>query len=154
MRGYTASMRLNAVLLSRIARLALRALPYGLNGLQATASEAKERVSTLARLELELARAESAAKVRVLARALGLGALALVALVFGLGAALAGAALGLATVLPEWVAALCIAGGLMLVAIMSGALAVRSAKRAGPPVPARTITQLRETVQSVRGEST
>lgn len=105
---------------------------------------------TLVQLELELAKLEVMRKVR--AAAVGAGAGAAAALFAGLMVifALAGAAAGIATVLPVWAALLIVAGGLLLLAMVGGVVALASFKKAAPPVPGQAIEEARRTKEAVQ----
>lgn len=105
------------------------------------------QVSTLARQEVELAKAELAAKGRVLGRAAGFfGAAALLALC-GLGALTALLILALDEAMPAWAAALIVT---VLMSALAGAFALLGNQRiqeAGGPVPKETIESTKEDVK-------
>jgi uncharacterized membrane protein YqjE len=120
------------------------------HGLGFAAKQFAERASTLVRLELELAALELKRKVGYLAKGIVLGLLAAVLLVFALGFGLASAAAGIATATSVWVALLIMTGGLVLVAGLLGALAVRALKRATPPVPEQALREAKLTTEALK----
>ena len=105
------------------------------------------QVSTLARQEVELAKAELAAKGRVFGRAAGFfGAAALLALC-GLGALTALLILALDEAMPAWAAALVVT---VLMLALAGAFALLGKRRieeAGAPVPKETIESTKEDIK-------
>jgi uncharacterized membrane protein YqjE len=105
-----------------------------------------EQVSTLARQEVELAKAELAAKGRIVGRAAGFfGAAALLGL-SALGALTALLILALDGAMPAWAAALVVT---IVMAALAGALAMAGKRRleqTGPPVPTQTIESTKEDI--------
>ncbi len=113
-----------------------------------------KQVSTLARNEVELAKAELSQKGKVFGIGGGMfGAAALVA-VLGLGALTAALILGLAKVVDEgWVAAL-IVGALYLA--VAGALALagrQSIRKASPLVPEQASESVKEDVEWIKRQA-
>lgn len=109
-----------------------------------------EQVTTLVRDEAELARQE----LRQKGRRVGAGAGALgtsgVLALYGGGGLVAAAILAIDQVLRPWLAALVVGAALMVTAGIA-ALAGRSQiRRSTPPVPGRTISNVREDVDAVR----
>ena len=106
-----------------------------------------QQVSTLARQEVELAKAELAAKGRVMSRAAGFfGAAALFGL-SALGALTALLILALAEAIPAWAAALVVT---VVMGVLAGLLALagkRRLERTGPPVPTEAIESTKEDIQ-------
>jgi len=106
-----------------------------------------EQATTLARKEVELAKAELALKGKRLGIGAGaFGAAALVGL-FALGALTATAILALATAMDAWLAALIVA---VVYAAIAGVLALVGKGRvqaATPPVPERAIETTKEDVE-------
>jgi uncharacterized membrane protein YqjE len=105
------------------------------------------QLSSLARQEVELAKAELAAKGRVLGRVAGLfGAAALLGLC-GLGALTALLILALDEAMPGWAAALIVT---VLMLALAGALALLGKQRleeVGVPVPKETIDSTKEDIK-------
>lgn len=112
--------------------------------------QATEQVSKLVRDEMALARAEIATKGKQAGIGAGLlGGGGLFAL-YALAALLAAAILGIAVVLPAWLAALIIGAGLLL---LSGAMALVGRGRVArgvPPVPRDTVQRVRSDIDEVR----
>jgi uncharacterized membrane protein YqjE len=109
-----------------------------------------ELVPQLVRGELALAKAELTEKGKRAGFGAGLfgggGALAL----YGLGALIAAAVLGLAEVLPGWLAALIVAVLLFVVAGVLGLVARSQVRRAVPPVPEQAVQSARLDVEAVK----
>ena len=103
-----------------------------------------QQMSTLARQEVELAKAELAAKGRVLGRTAGFfGAAALLGLC-ALGALTAMLILALAEAIPAWAAALVVT---VIMAALAGLLALAGKRRldqTGAPVPTEAIESTKE----------
>jgi uncharacterized membrane protein YqjE len=119
-------------------------------GLGAAVKEISGHASTLVKLEAELARLELARKLARLRSAAIAGAVAAVLALFGLGIALAAAVLGLVEAFPAWLAALIVAGGVLLAAALLGVVALRAFKRGSPPVPERAIREAKRTREAIR----
>lgn len=110
---------------------------------------ASEQVSLLVREELQLARAELAAKGRNAGIGAGLfGGAALVAL-YGVGALVAAAILGLAQVLAGWLAALAIGVVLLLIGGLLAIIGRLRVRRAVPPVPQGAVRSVRADIDAV-----
>jgi hypothetical protein len=113
-------------------------------------SRLTEQVSRLVRDEMSLAQTEAKDKAKRLGMGVGLFGASGFAAVLGVLCAIAAAVLGLATVLPDWLAALLVGGALFVVA---GALALvgRSDVRGGtPPVPTEAVASTKADVAAVR----
>jgi hypothetical protein len=109
-----------------------------------------EQVSRLVRDELALAQVEAKQKAKRLGVGFGMfGAGGMLAF-FGAAVAVAAAVLGLANVVPAWLAALIVAGGLFAL----GGLVALSGKKAvsegTPPVPKQAIESSKEDVAALR----
>jgi len=124
--------------------------PPGLGGLGATAKELAERASTLVRLELELAALEVKRKLGLLGTGIGLGVGAAVLLFYGVGFGLAAIAAGIATATSVWLALLIVMLGIVLVAGILAAFAVRAIKKGAPPVPEQAILEAKLTKETLR----
>jgi hypothetical protein len=115
--------------------------------------EAAEQISRLVRDELALARAEMTEKGKQAGVGAGLlGGGGLVAL-YGVAALLTAVVLGLAEVMPAWLAALIVAVVLFAVA---GALAVvgrKQVKQATPPTPEETVRSVKADIDEVKGRA-
>ncbi len=120
-------------------------------GLGGAVKEVTERVSSIVRLELQLASLELKGKVAALGVGIGLGAGALVLGVFALGFLFATIAAALATFLATWLALLIVSVALLLVAATLGLLSLRAIKRGTPPVPKQAIQEAKLTTSALKG---
>jgi hypothetical protein len=110
---------------------------------------ASEQITRLVRDELALARAELAEKGRHAGMGAGLlGGGGLVAL-YAVGVLIIAAVLGLAVVMPDWLAALIVGVVLLLVAGIMALTGRQQVKQAVPPVPEGTARSVRADVESV-----
>ena len=119
-------------------------------GFVARTKSVKQRTQSLARLNLELAKAEVKKKAAALGIAGGLAFVAVVLVVYGIGFAFASAAAGISEALPLWLSLLIVTGAIFLLAAVAGLLAVRFAKKASPPRPAQAIEEAERTVEAIR----
>ena len=118
--------------------------------LGAAAQQVKARARRVVALEVELAKAELREKAARYGAAIGLGIGAAVLGLFAFGFLLAGGAAALALVIPTWAALLAVFGVLVLLAALLGLGAVKSIKKAGPPVPQQAIEEARLTTAQLR----
>jgi Putative Actinobacterial Holin-X, holin superfamily III len=111
------------------------------------------QTSTLIRQEMRLAQAEFAEKGKHAGKGAGMfGGAGLVAL-YGVGALIAAAIVGLGTVIEPWIAAALI--GILLLAI-AGILVLTGKKEldeAGPPKPEQTIDSVQQDVETVKASA-
>jgi hypothetical protein len=121
------------------------------DGLAAAAKGVADHASALARLEIELALAELKKKATALGLGLGLGVAAAVLGLLAVPFAFAAIAAGLATFLPVWLALLIVAGALLGVAVLLGALAAGRLKKGTPLVPEQAIHEAKLTGETLRG---
>jgi hypothetical protein len=119
-------------------------------GLSAAIKEVSEHAGSLVRLEAELARLEVARKLARLRTGAIFGAVAAVLALLGLAVAVAAAVLGLSEALAAWLAALIVAGVLLLMAGLLGVVALGAFKGATPPVPQRAIQEAKVTREMIR----
>lgn len=129
------------------------ALPNPNKSLGELFGDLSREVSALVKQEVQLAKTEITGKVAVIAK----GAIALVlAAVLGLGAflvLLAAAVLILSLWLPSWVAALLVAGVLLLVAGVLAFVGIGQVKKAASnPLPQNTIETLKEDAQWLKAQ--
>jgi len=119
-------------------------------GVAGAARQVSERVSALARLELELAALEVKKKVAALGVgvAAGIGA-ALLGLLLA-GFAFASVAAAFALFLPWWAALLAVTGILALLCAALALTAVVSLKKGAPPVPQDAIREAKLTAEAIR----
>jgi uncharacterized membrane protein YqjE len=120
-------------------------------GLGRAVKEVSERVSSIVRLELQLASLELKNKVAALGVGIGLGFGALVVGVFFLGFLFATITAALATFLATWLALLIVTVTLLLVTAILGMLALRSIRRGTPPVPKQAIEEAKLTTSALKG---
>jgi MFS family permease len=113
-------------------------------------SQLTDQLSRLVRDELRLAQAEVAHKAKRLGIGAGLfGGAGVVALV-GVGALLTAAILGLANVMPGWLAAIIVAVILFLIAGVLALLGKKDVQQASPPLPTDTIASVQADIATVK----
>ena len=111
------------------------------------------QTSTLIRQEMRLAQAELSEKGRHASKGAGMfGGAGLVAL-YGVGALVAAAILGLATVLEPWISAAAIGAGLLLLAGILALTGKKELDEAGPPKPEQTIESVQRDVETVKARA-
>jgi Putative Actinobacterial Holin-X, holin superfamily III len=111
------------------------------------------QTSTLIRQEMRLAQTELADKGRHAGRGAGMFGGAGVVALYGVGALVAAAILGLATVLEPWIAAAAIGAGLLLVAGILALTGKKELNEAGPPKPEQTIESVQRDVDTVKARA-
>jgi membrane protein len=112
-----------------------------------------KQTSTLIRQEMRLAQAELSEKGRHASKGAGMfGGAGLVAL-YGVGALVTAAILGLATVLEPWIAAAAIGVGLLLVAGILALTGRRELNEAGPPKPELAMESMQQDVETVKARA-
>ncbi len=115
--------------------------------------QASEQVSRLVRDELRLARAEMAEKGKRAGAGAGMfGGAGFIAL-YGLTAVLAAAVLGLAEVMPAWLAALAVGAVLFVTAAVMALLGRRNLRRAGPPVPEQAVYSVKADMDELKARA-
>lgn len=119
-------------------------------GLGRAVKEVTERLSSIVRLELQLASLELKRKVSALGMGIGLGVGALVFGVFMLGFLFATIAAALATLLATWLALLIVTVFLLLLTGTLGLLSIRAIKRGTPPVPKQAIQEAKLTTSALK----
>jgi hypothetical protein len=110
-------------------------------------------ISALVRSEIDLARAEVAARMAGIARG---GALVAVAAVFALilvECLVAAAIAALSLVVDVWIAALIVAAVAAVIAIVLGAFGTRALRQAGPPLPTDTVESVKEDIAWVEARA-
>jgi uncharacterized membrane protein YqjE len=122
------------------------------HGLGPATKSVAEHASALVRLELELAALELKRKVTKLAIGIAFGLVAGLLLLFALGFGIGAAAAGIATVTSTWLALLIVTGGLLLLAMVLGALALRSVKKGTPPVPEQALREAKLTTEALKSD--
>ena len=119
-------------------------------GLGAAAKAVSERVSSIVRLELQLAASELKAKAASLGVGIGLLVGAGIFALFMLGFLFATIAAGIATALPMWAALLIVTGILLLIAATLGLVGVKLLQKGTPPVPAQAIEEAKLTTEALK----
>jgi uncharacterized membrane protein YqjE len=108
------------------------------------------QTSTLIRQEMRLAQAELTEKGRHAGKGAGMfGGAGLVAL-YGVGALIAAAILGLATVLEPWIAAAAVGVALLLVAGLLALTGKKEIDEATPPKPEQTLDSVQRDLNTVK----
>jgi Putative Actinobacterial Holin-X, holin superfamily III len=111
------------------------------------------QTSTLIRQEMRLAQAELTEKGRHASRCAGMfGGAGAVAL-YGVGALVAAAILGLATVLEPWIAAAAVGVALLLVAGLLALTGKKELDEAGPPKPELALESVQRDVETVKARA-
>jgi hypothetical protein len=109
-----------------------------------------DQLSRLVRDEVRLAQAEVTQKAKRLGMGAGLLGTAGVVALFGAGALVTAAILGLATVMSGWLAAIVVAVVLFLVAAVLAFVGKKDVDRATPPLPTETIASVQADITSVK----
>lgn len=120
-------------------------------GLLDLAGRVTDLVTRLVRDEIRAAKLEMGRKLKAAGAGLGFLAGGAVLGFFALGVLIAAAVAGLAGAVPGWLAALIVAGGLLLAVAALVLLGVRAVKRGVPPVPRDTIDSVRADVRTITG---
>lgn len=111
---------------------------------------ATEQATALVRAEIHLAQLELSTKAKSAGFGIGaLGATGVLSL-YALAVLLAAAVLALSTVLAGWLAALIVAGALLLVAALLALVGKKQVSKAVPPAPTETIASTREDVSVIK----
>jgi Putative Actinobacterial Holin-X, holin superfamily III len=111
------------------------------------------QTSTLIRQEMRLAQAELTEKGRHAGKGAGMfGGAGLVAL-YGVGALIAAAILGLATVVEAWIAAAAIGAALLLIAGILALTGKKELDEASPPKPEQALESVQQDVETVKARA-
>ena len=109
-----------------------------------------EQSTRLIREEMALARDEVTQTAARAGFGIGLLVVAGVLSLYGLGALTAGGILLLSTAAKAWIAAVIVAGGILIVASATALIARTQVARAAPPVPEVTIETAKQDVETIR----
>lgn len=101
--------------------------------------------------EIENLKRELTARLAKLGIGIGLFVAAALFAFFALATLIAAAVLGIATALPAWLAALIVAGGLLLLTVILVLIGVSSLKKGLPPVPEEAISSIKKDINTVKG---
>jgi MFS family permease len=112
---------------------------------------AAEQISRLVRDELKLAQTELTAKGKRAGLGVGMFGAAGMLAVYGVGALLAAAIIGLAAALPAWLSALLIGVLLLLVAGVLALVGRGQVKRAAPPAPTEAVQSVKADLDAISG---
>ncbi|QDQ92719.1 phage holin family protein [Rhodococcus sp. WB9] len=110
-----------------------------------------DQVTGLVRTEMTHALTEVKDKGTRFGIGAGVSGVGVLLLLYGFGALVATAILGLATTLDPWLAALIVAAVLIIVGSVVAAVGARRAKNALPPVPEQMADSVRADVDTVKG---
>ncbi|MGV8894947.1 MAG: phage holin family protein [Rhodoglobus sp.] len=105
----------------------------------------------LIRDEIESLKKEISGKLKDAGIGIGLLAGAAAFAFFALMVLIAAAILGLATVLPAWLAALIIGVVILIIAAVLAMIGIRSVKKGVPPAPTDTIESIKKDVRTIKG---
>jgi len=108
-------------------------------------------VKELVKGELNLLKAEMLTKAKIFGLAAGLLVGALVIVLYAIGVLLTAAVMGLATVMPAWLAAILIAVLMLIVAAILGFVGWKRLQKGLPITPKRTIASVKNDVNAVKG---
>jgi len=123
-------------------------------GLGGAAKAVSEHLSSILRLEAELATLELKRKAVRLGLGIALGLAAALFLLFVLGFGLATVVAALATTMSTWLALLIVTGACLVIAGLLGALALTSIRRGTPPVPEQAIREAKLTGEALKSDGT
>jgi predicted phage tail protein len=107
--------------------------------------------TNLVKAELEQLKNEMIGKLKHAGIGIGLFAGAGVFAFFMVGVFLAAAVLGFATFLPGWLAALIVAGILLVITVVLVLIGLAQVKRGVPPAPTETMKSVRKDVNAIKG---
>jgi uncharacterized membrane protein len=121
-------------------------------GLGGAAKSVSEHLSSILRLEMELATTELKRKIVALGVGIGLGLGAAVFLLLMLVFGLATIAAALATAMSVWLALLIMMGACFLIAGLLGTFAIMSIRKGTPPVPQQAIREAKLTGEALKSD--
>lgn len=125
-------------------------LPADQASLGELTSRLSQQMSTLVRDELRLAQAETTAKAKKVGIGAGLFGGAGLISVFAVGALVAAAILGLATVVDAWLAAVIVGAALLLIAGLLALTGKNEVSAGTPPAPAEAIAGVKTDINTVK----
>jgi len=120
--------------------------------LGALVHDLSQQIPGLIRSEMRLAQAEVAQKGRRAGIGIGMFSVAGLLAFFALGTLVATAVIGLAHVMPAWVAGLVVAAVLLVVAAVIGLAGKSQVAEAAPAKPVMAIEGLKEDVATLKGD--
>ncbi len=110
-----------------------------------------DQVQELVQREIELVKTELTEKLKAIGTGGGLIVGAAVTVLFFIGVLLTLAIIGLSYVMPDWAAALVVAGVLLLTAIILALVGYRILQRGVPPVPTEAIESIQKDLNAIKG---
>src|SRR5918998_4208726 len=128
----------------------LRRVDDGEKPLGELVQDLSRQTSTLIRQEMRLAQAELAEKGKHASKGAGMFGGAGAVGLYGVGALVAAAILGLATVLEPWIAAAAIGVALLLVAGILALTGKKELDEMGPPKPEQALESMQRDVETVK----
>jgi cytochrome c biogenesis protein CcdA len=108
-------------------------------------------ISRLISDEIRAARFELTAKLKAAAMGAGLLVAGIIVGLFTIGVLIATAILGLANVVPPWLASLIVAIALLIITAILVLVGIGRLKKGVPPVPQQTIANVRKDVRVIKG---
>jgi uncharacterized membrane protein YqjE len=114
-------------------------------------SDVPKLVKELVKGEIALLKAEIMSKVKIFAIAAVFLIVALVIVLYAIGVLLTAAVMGLATVMPAWLAAIVVAVVMFIIAGIFGLVGYRRLKKGFPPLPKHTIDSVKNDINAVKG---
>jgi predicted phage tail protein len=108
-------------------------------------------VGQLIRDELDQIKQEIVGKLKALGIGVGLFAAAAFFGFFLFAVLLTAAVLGLAVVFPGWLAALIVAGGLLVIIVILVLVGMNKLKKGVPPMPEKSIDSVKDDVRAIKG---
>lgn len=124
----------------------------GLRPLPQLTRDASAQFKRLLAAELALFKAEMAAKAKAAGIGVGLLVGALVFVFFAVAVLITAAVFAFALIVPGWLAALIVAGILIVLAVIAALVGRAMLKRGVPPVPDDLAPELKADAQALRGE--
>jgi len=120
-------------------------------GLVSLLKSVPELISRLIHDEIRAARLELTSKLKAAVLGAGLLIAGIVMGIFTLSVLIATAILGLANVLPGWLASLIVGIALLVITAILVLVGIRKLKKGVPPLPRQTITSVKEDIRTVKG---
>lgn len=108
-------------------------------------------VGTLIRGEIDQIKKEITAKLTAIGVGVGLFAAAAFLGFFVFATLVAAAVLGIAEALPAWLAALIVAGVLLIIAVVLALIGMNRLKKGVPPLPEKSIESVKDDVKALKG---
>jgi uncharacterized membrane protein YqjE len=120
-------------------------------GLVSLLRSVPELISRLISDEIRAARLELTAKLKAAAMGAGLLVAGIVVGLFTIGVLIATAILGLANVVPPWLASLIVAIALLIITAILVLVGIGRLRKGVPPVPQQTIANVKKDVRAIKG---